>query len=81
MAPKSPRSKVSPMAIFIPCRLRSRNITGFSVVSVSDSKGGIFSPDPSEAEIRHWLEGNFCRCTGYAGIVRAVQAAAKAMRG
>ena len=39
------------------------------------------NPDPSEAEIRHWLEGNFCRCTGYAGIVRAVQAAAKAMRG
>lgn len=39
------------------------------------------NPDPSEAEIRHWLEGNFCRCTGYAGIVRAVQTAAKAMRG
>lgn len=39
------------------------------------------NPDPSESEIRHWLEGNFCRCTGYAGIVRAVQTAAKAMRG
>ncbi|NDV01661.1 (2Fe-2S)-binding protein [Pseudoroseicyclus tamaricis] len=33
------------------------------------------NPKPSEAEIRHWLEGNFCRCTGYHNIVRAVQAA------
>jgi carbon-monoxide dehydrogenase small subunit len=39
------------------------------------------NPDPTEAEIRHWLEGNLCRCTGYAGIVRAVQDAAKSMRG
>jgi carbon-monoxide dehydrogenase small subunit len=39
------------------------------------------NPDPSEPEIRHWLEGNLCRCTGYHGIVRAVQAAASAMRG
>jgi carbon-monoxide dehydrogenase small subunit len=36
--------------------------------------------DPSEAEIRHALEGNICRCTGYHNIVRAVQAAAAAMR-
>ncbi|HEU5430494.1 MAG TPA: (2Fe-2S)-binding protein [Thermomicrobiales bacterium] len=34
------------------------------------------SPDPSEAEIRHALEGNICRCTGYHNIVKAVQAAA-----
>ena len=33
-------------------------------------------PDPSEEEIRHGLEGNLCRCTGYVNIVRAVQAAA-----
>jgi carbon-monoxide dehydrogenase small subunit len=38
------------------------------------------NPDPSEAEIRHWLEGNLCRCTGYHGIVRAIAAAARAMR-
>jgi aerobic carbon-monoxide dehydrogenase small subunit len=33
-------------------------------------------PNPSEEEIRHGLEGNLCRCTGYHNIVRAVQAAA-----
>jgi carbon-monoxide dehydrogenase small subunit len=33
-------------------------------------------PDPTEEEIRHALEGNLCRCTGYHNIVRAVQAAA-----
>ena len=32
--------------------------------------------DPSEQQIRAWLEGNFCRCTGYSGIVRAIAAAA-----
>jgi carbon-monoxide dehydrogenase small subunit len=35
--------------------------------------------DPSEDEIREGLSGNLCRCTGYQNIVRAVQAAAKAM--
>lgn len=34
------------------------------------------NPDPSEAEIRHALEGNLCRCTGYQNIVAAVQSAA-----
>ena len=34
------------------------------------------SPDPSEEEIRHELEGNLCRCTGYQNIVRAIRAAA-----
>jgi carbon-monoxide dehydrogenase small subunit len=38
------------------------------------------NPDPSEEEIRHGLEGNYCRCTGYQNIVSAVQAAAAAMR-
>jgi len=33
-------------------------------------------PHPSEGEIRHWLAGNLCRCTGYDKIIRAVQAAA-----
>jgi carbon-monoxide dehydrogenase small subunit len=37
-------------------------------------------PDATEAEIRTWLEGNLCRCTGYHNIVKAVQAAAKAGR-
>ena len=37
------------------------------------------SADPGEAEVRHWLEGNLCRCTGYHNIVRAVQAGARAM--
>jgi carbon-monoxide dehydrogenase small subunit len=32
--------------------------------------------NPSEREIREWLEGNICRCTGYNNIVKAIQAAA-----
>ncbi len=36
--------------------------------------------DPSDDEIRHALEGNICRCTGYQNIVAAVKAAATAMR-
>ena len=39
------------------------------------------NPDPSEDEIRHGLEGNLCRCTGYQNIVKAVQHAAAEMRG
>jgi carbon-monoxide dehydrogenase small subunit len=38
------------------------------------------NPNPTEAEIRHALEGNLCRCTGYQHIVNAVQYAAKKMR-
>jgi aerobic carbon-monoxide dehydrogenase small subunit len=38
-------------------------------------------PSPSEAEIRHWLEGNICRCTGYHNIVKAIAAGAEAMGG
>jgi aerobic carbon-monoxide dehydrogenase small subunit len=37
------------------------------------------NPDPSEAEIRHALEGNLCRCTGYQHIIKAVQYAANKM--
>ena len=36
------------------------------------------NPEPSEAEIRHAIEGNLCRCTGYQNIVAAIQAAAGA---
>jgi aerobic carbon-monoxide dehydrogenase small subunit len=35
------------------------------------------NPNPSESEIRHALEGNLCRCTGYHNIVKAIQYAAK----
>ncbi len=38
-------------------------------------------PDPSETEVRYWLAGNLCRCTGYDKIVRAVMDAAADMRG
>ena len=39
------------------------------------------NPNPTEADIRHGLEGNICRCTGYQNIVRAVVTAAAKMRG
>ncbi|MER9330967.1 (2Fe-2S)-binding protein [Mesorhizobium sp. M0152] len=38
------------------------------------------NPDPSETEVRDWLEGNLCRCTGYHNIVKSVIAGAAAMR-
>ncbi len=38
-------------------------------------------PDPSEAQVRRWLAGNLCRCTGYDRIVDAVLEAAVQMRG
>jgi len=39
------------------------------------------NPNPSEHEIRHHLEGNLCRCTGYHNIVKSIRAAAQAMGG
>jgi aerobic carbon-monoxide dehydrogenase small subunit len=39
------------------------------------------NPNPTDAEVRHGLEGNLCRCTGYQNIVDAVLAAAKTMKG
>ena len=39
------------------------------------------NPDPSETEIRFWLAGNLCRCTGYDKIIRAVMDTAAEMRG
>lgn len=38
------------------------------------------NPDPSEHEVRHGLEGNLCRCTGYQNIVKAVRDAAQKMK-
>jgi carbon-monoxide dehydrogenase small subunit len=35
--------------------------------------------NPSEQEVREWLEGNLCRCTGYHNIVKAIRAGAQAM--
>ena len=39
------------------------------------------NPNPTEQEIRHALEGNLCRCTGYVNIVEAIQWSAERMRG
>ena len=39
------------------------------------------NPDPTGAEVREWLEGNLCRCTGYHNIVKSILAGASAMRG
>jgi len=39
------------------------------------------NPDPSESEVRYWLAGNLCRCTGYDKIIRAVMDAGAEMRG
>ena len=39
------------------------------------------NPDPTETEVRYWLAGNLCRCTGYDKIVRAVMDAGAEMRG
>lgn len=38
------------------------------------------NPDPTDQDIRHWLAGNLCRCTGYDKIVRAVSAAAEELK-
>ncbi len=39
------------------------------------------NPDPSEREVRYWLAGNLCRCTGYDKIIRAILDAAAELRG
>lgn len=39
------------------------------------------NPSPTEREVREWLEGNLCRCTGYHNIVKSIVAGAKAMGG
>ena len=51
-------------------------ITSFSNGKLKDIKSLLDkNPSPTETEIRFWLAGNLCRCTGYDKIVRAVQAA------
>ena len=56
---------------------------GFCTPGMVMAAVGLLSenPDPTEAEVREGLEGNFCRCTGYHNIVRAVLAAASAEDG
>jgi aerobic-type carbon monoxide dehydrogenase small subunit (CoxS/CutS family) len=39
------------------------------------------NPTPSEAELKHFMHGNICRCTGYKKIIESIMAAAKTMRG
>jgi carbon-monoxide dehydrogenase small subunit len=39
------------------------------------------NPNPTDEEIRYWISGNLCRCTGYQNIVKAVQYAARKLRG
>ena len=39
------------------------------------------NPNPTDTEVRYWLAGNLCRCTGYDKIIKAVQTAAAEMRG
>ena len=55
---------------------------GFCTPGMVMATVGLLSenPHPTEAEVREGLEGNFCRCTGYHNIVRAVLAAAEAER-
>ena len=38
------------------------------------------NPDPDDKDVREWLDGNLCRCTGYQNIVRAIKAGAAALR-
>ena len=56
---------------------------GFCTPGMIMSSADLLSrnPNPSESEIRHALEGNLCRCTGYHNIVKAVQHAAHTMAG
>jgi carbon-monoxide dehydrogenase small subunit len=53
---------------------------GFCTPGMIMSAAGLLqeNPHPSEHEIRHALEGNYCRCTGYQNIVAAIQHAAEA---
>jgi aerobic carbon-monoxide dehydrogenase small subunit len=55
---------------------------GFCTSGMLVAAAGLLAddPDPDEDAIRHGLEGNLCRCTGYARIVAAVGAAAREMR-
>jgi carbon-monoxide dehydrogenase small subunit len=55
---------------------------GFCTPGMIMTAAGLLAanPDPSEADVRHGLEGNLCRCTGYQNIVAAIRTAAATMR-
>jgi carbon-monoxide dehydrogenase small subunit len=55
---------------------------GFCTPGMLMAAAGLLAttPDPTDAQIVHALEGNLCRCTGYVNIVAAVREAAQAMR-
>ena len=50
-------------------------------ISPRNDGGWTRNPDPTDEQIRHGLEGNMCRCTGYQNIVRAVRYAAGTLAG
>ncbi len=55
---------------------------GFCTPGHGDERRSIWCrtiPSPSEHDVREWLEGNICRCTGYHNIVKAILAGAQAM--
>ena len=56
---------------------------GFCTPGMIMSAVGLLAdnPDPTEDEIRHGIDGNLCRCTGYHNIVRSIEFAAATMRG
>ena len=84
----SPRSRASPRATSCTrCSSVSWNMPPCNAVSARRASSSpprrcwTRIPNPTETEIRYWLAGNLCRCTGYDKIVRAVQAAAADVRG
>lgn len=81
LAPQSGGGTLHPMqAAFHACHgLQCGYCTPGMVMSAIDLLQQ--NPHPTEAEVRHGLEGNLCRCTGYHNIVRAVLSAAETMRG
>ena len=62
-------------------RMTSKANSGHPTSSMSAADLLKNNPNPSETEIREYLEGNLCRCTGYDNIVKSIQAAAAAMNG
>jgi len=77
----APPGELHPMqAAFRECHgLQCGFCTPGMIMSVTDLCSR--TPDPSEDQIRHWLEGNLCRCTGYHNIVKSVRMGAAGMRG
>ena len=62
--------------LFLFCLLSSSSFAQKEGVNIGDKAIELSYKNPNEKEIRDWLEGNICRCTGYQGIVAAVKDAA-----